>query len=421
MPRPNQRRKKQNAKIAKKENQLSQELQQVSRQLRKTTRQQDLGVYKGNVPYRRGGVGNTGYNLNMTPEMQEWFNTVTNPFGSKGARVPDQFEGKTMILRDGLAMTQVTLNADTAAIDSTDSCAFFLIPGYVTDNGAYNVSQNINSTSDVRYYHVGAMMLDSGGYCVSSTSGNQYYNAYAPQNEPLIFNFATPDDSLAELARIVGAAFRIWPQTEVTTETDTLAVKCYNGMKFSLESLVKDYISGNESFITAISDSNGGKTYENNKGVTVRLDPVQSRQLIYNPKSQTSWFQSMNALDGIETAVVVVQFNQEITGVDNGDGSSYFELPIFFEMVYWLEAVLKQPTPLIALKSPIDRGFNEACNILATSGEICPVIAEGHSFKKFSTKIGQFARHASNFMNNATRFGARTGRVFQTIANEFDN
>lgn len=359
----------------------------------------------------------------VNTNTQQWLNAVTNPFGTMGSKVPDDFSGETVMFKDGNTMIDVVVNADfEISVDiGVSACVFFLIPGYASSNTYYSSTQVLNGDVDTPYYHVGVMMVDTNGICIGAQNGvGPFYNTYAPQNEVDLFNVVANSNSMANALRLVSAAFRVWPQVEVQTSSDQLAVYSYTGATMNLANFMNSYVSGQSSLTSGLIDPLSLKTYSNTTGITVRLNPLQGANFkpVLNMKSQSGWTLDSNNLDTINIPIVLVQFNQTLVPVQISDSANRYTLPIYFESTYWLEGILAQPSPVIGKASPVDSGFDEACDAVLANKDIFPEITEGHSFKKFTSQMGIFASKAGRFVNNASRFGTSLGRGLEAFSTQ---
>jgi len=392
-------------------NQLNKEVQKLKLSQRTTTNRlaRVKKINKNIRPKNKSGKRRNRMRSGprFSPALSKFIDCVTSPFTSSGAQVPDHWEGFSLVLKDYIAAKQLTMfssSSDTGG--EVSAIALFIVPGKMLQSSYYSSSySNYDSSStDYGYWHVGCVSV-SGGTADPINDNNAYYGVPVSATEPEIFNTTSYNTSLAQGARIVSYGMRVWPVIETVTSSDTNAIATIYAGEMSLAQLFQDFVAfgGTERSIPDGIESNPNfKLYSNSEGCSVRFNTLQDGFL--NFKTQYQWYNNpASFVDQYITPIIYITFTNPIVGVDQNNGSHMFTLPIYLDVVTWLEGQLQIPTPITQQRSPIDPGFAQVRNMVLANKAGFPTVVSGHSFKTLAKKMKQVTRFVSNFANRASK------------------
>jgi hypothetical protein len=193
------------------------------------------------------------------------------------------------------------------------------------------------------------------------------------------------DGSLITSCRVFSMGLRCLPAVEQVTDTSLPYVAYFIGGQLSAYDIEQCFDNSNIDVRTIIKNSFCAEVYGNNQGCTVRYDPVQIDQLLDMLPLQSIMG---NAYDrsNIRFPAIALYFSQSLANGAN--------LPFIIHTQLWMEAVLKQPTPLYGAMSPTDPCFASVKSTLSSAYNIYPLVTKGHTFDSFQSQMGRFLEHS---------------------------
>jgi Ni/Co efflux regulator RcnB len=416
---------------------LQEELKTVKKQVAKTNHKMKTVNKKGSNPKRKGKRGlrpaprrqgprrNGGRRggLSMSQPMQRFINCVIDPFGdnSNGAQVPDNWRGDSTIMKDYTGLIQPNnYSANSWTTGGLNGVLYFMVPGFVQSNTLYNPNYSnyppTVSTTNYSYWHIATCGIGDEDFACPIDDAQIYYGINTTVNLPTIFNYADSASSLAQSTRITSIGLRIWPRIPYVTESNSITISKIVAGEMQLAAIFQDMLafSGTQKSVEAcVQSSERFKTYTNADGVTVRMNTLQDTFLTM--KSQLTWSEERFLIDELMVPVVAVYFTQAIDGDPYTTGGlencSVFTLPLFYQSIFWHEAQLQVPSPILPVTSPIDHNYLSVINMVLSAPGLFQVVTKGHTFKGLGQMISRFSRHAATFLDSSSKMLGNVGRV----------
>jgi hypothetical protein len=305
----------------------------------------------------------------------DFINCVTNPFScAVPARIVDNdpqasLPWKDYSINNGLS---ITVNGTTTACQGL---ALFLLIG--SNRFAEN---SVISNSG---YALLGIPLTAGGVAIGQPT------SVIPQaNYANLGNYGS-------YYRFVAAGLRCKCMIEEVTVSTTVAVsRMYTGLLKPSDAYTS-YSSATSMFSLA-QQMDCLKTFGNNQGATVRLDPFQQIIDFKKYRSTGDWT-NYGSFDGNTYTLpsIILEFMNPVPIVTTA-GNSTYTFPLIIEDVFWLELLLNKPTPLFAMPSPCDMNYEFIAQVISRSceGEF-PVVVSFNSFANFIKGVGRFGVAAS--------------------------
>jgi hypothetical protein len=319
------------------------------------------------------------------PHTRDFINAVVNPFSAdQPARVPDIERLQSVCFRDA-----TELSATTNPFDGDISGLLIWISiGHNTMRQTYAPS----AFSD-QIYHIGYCGISDSGDPVFTVDGD--YLAYESMNYNTITGAGastTGDpiigDALSQAFRFVSMGLRVLPAIEVVTDTSIPYVSYFISGQLTPYELGQ-WGADQTDIRATLKNSPYSEVYGNNEGTCNRYDPVQKANM-FETLSLTKWNGAAYATDDYRTPTVACMFSQSIAANEL--------VPVITHAQFWLECVLKQPTPIYASPSPVDPNFSKVISILSQSDDVFPLVSKGHSFVSFANKLPQFIRQSNEIL-----------------------
>lgn len=208
------------------------------------------------------------------------------------------------------------------------------------------------------------------------TYGYQNYNTITGSTTQNGFN---SNIALVTAMRSAARGLRIWPTTEVVTNTAALYVMQYYGCSMNASQL-NTIGSNGDNLLTAMKESANFMQTSNAQGMCGRFNVAQ--QTPVNPIKMTPLPILDNSnfnTDDMLSPLILVQWST----VQTWTAGSQLSLPINIRFQEYFEAVLRKPTPIISISVPLALDFDKCLSIVEYMQEEFPLITEGHSFTKF--------------------------------------
>lgn len=313
----------------------------------------------------------------LSEETKNFLEAVTNPFGcTYPARVPDRFASRTVSLTDYNYQVNYTANFDGGG--TVNGLFLMIVPCYTSLLASYTIY------SPTAIYQ--CIMCPTYNGILQPNTGS--IGTLIGVNHEAIVGSATSYNvlnSLIESLRIFGAGMRVWPKLEYVTDSSSLYVTgYYAGLIKAID--VENKVAAGASIETIVRNSENLQVYANSQGASVRLNPF----VLNNYLGMRTLLDSAtgNTFDGSDMSLpfIYVTINQEIN-----DGTPF---PFYISVQWWIEGVLKQPTPIYSSASPVDLEFDRVSGIMCDT-DAYPITAPGHSFKKFRAAVGAFNKAAN--------------------------
>jgi hypothetical protein len=324
--------------------------------------------------------------MSFSPQMSEFIDTVVNPFNAtEPCQIPDGYHHRTICLQDWYDTMSGATSA-SAGVVVTGQLYIFMI-------GTNDLAQLGNSTNQT--YQIMTMDIDSSNHLNASAAGGLQQLTLANYNT---INGAVTgyndQSSLAIAFRVFSFGMRLLPTVEVITDSSTQAVAQFYAGLMTPQDINTCYNQATN-FYNLLRQAEYVQEFQNNSGVSVRLDPFQD-ELLLKPRSLNSWANKATYDSGTYYfPIIAVRFVNPVTAITDGA-----VLPIRIEAQIWIDAEIAQPTPIFTRVSPCDLEYSMVTKMISHSTSEYPVVTEGHSFKKF--------------LNVASKISGAVGKVLQT-------
>lgn len=385
--------------------------------------------------FRKGGVKLLTKQFNskrLNNATFSYLSMLVNPFGSRfGAKIPDGYGGPTAVFLDSIGKGTYNLggsttflggNATTMTPGTAIGFLFFLAPGYANhDYYNYSVSNIFSTGVPCNFYRLCCAVVGENGFAAGVADNQLYYNVIPTSNYTTIWNTTTPNLSLCNGGRLVSAGFRIKNTIGDTTTTDQQTIKCITASNMQFTQLMNSvYATQSQTVRDLLNTGNEVNKYTNEQGVTVRLDTSQPN--IINMKTTATWSSSQNQIDTCLIPAVFVEFRNTFTGtinVNNAEQTLFGLQTMTIEAMFWLETVVRIPSPIFVSKAPTDADFDKVIQTLRSSGsKIYKTNTRAHTFDDFGAKIGEYLEHAANYFGHATRITHEVTKHYNNFIND---
>jgi hypothetical protein len=314
----------------------------------------------------------TFHNLALSTQMNRYISAVVDPFGaSEPATIPDTMNDNSLCLRDNYESGSLT-----NVFDGTIQGALFWV------SFGYTSLQNQAGTSTTVSYSLCAIGVDTNSNAIMLASGK--YQQYPLLNYSTINGSATVDlsASLVSAMRLISVGLKILPLIEYVTDPTQIYLSYIIGGQPSANDILQA-IGGGVNIEQLIKNTKGAQVYPNNEGCCTRYDPFQAdHQNDMKPLSQQ--VNASNNWDGIKVPAIFVKFSNSVTAST--------ALPLIITCQFWLEGVLRQPSPIYSEESESDPQFPLMKSIMSHPCDDHPYVTKGHTFKKFNPNSRGFLK-----------------------------
>jgi hypothetical protein len=318
-------------------------------------------------------------------DLKSYLDAVVNPFGAdKPVQIPDAQSQNSICLRDAGEYSGFK-NESTETIQGALIWLDYL----------HNPIRNANADLPYLIYSLNVAYFDENGSLsasVFSFTGNNTVAILGTDGTSQI----SYDTSIVSGLRMISMGLKILPVIEQVTDSSQLYVSYYIGGQITPADIEYAIVNGSD-IRTIVKSSYCSEVFGNNSGITVRFDPFQKEQLITMLSlSQLKDSSAFNSGD-IRFPCVAVQFSQAVTA------DTLF--PIIIHTQFWMEAIMRQPTPFYSGLPPVDPNFDHAFSTMATSSDkLFPLVTKGHTFTSFYRKVGLFINLARNLHKLGSQF-----------------
>jgi hypothetical protein len=340
-----------------------------------------------------------------------FYECVTDPFGAHvAAAVPDSFVGKTVCFTDSFYSVQPGMSWDNTTTPTINGALimFGVSANDLSVNTFYGatVSPNVSPIYDVYIIPIGTndkLYAYNTAYLVGSLVGNflnikQIFGSTV--TAPLWYQYNSTN-ALVESLRVFAAGLRLWPVIEYVTDATTQCITTVHAGLIKPKDVLSVY-NNNGSVSNLLQIADGLVSFPNDKGVTVRFDPLQLEQYLKMYEAEqfqpTDYRDTLNNWSPMGMPSIIVRFRNNLTL-----GAA---LPIYLSCRVWMECVLKQPTPIFSTDSVIDPDFSRKADQMRINRELFPIAVSGHTFKTFLNQINRYSNLRRTNRTRARRYAA---------------
>ncbi len=298
---------------------------------------------------------------NLSKSSLAFIKAVANPIAAdEPAQVPDN---ETM---DSLCLTDYV---DTnRPVNNTGANQYGLLLWLrVHDSPFYDTY--VGSTTAL--YSVCYAFTDTNGLMVPNSVTSKF-EEFLPSNLISIAGGTTitPNSALVTGLRMFAMGLRVLPTIEYVTDTSVTYVVRFIGGYVSMQELSSAY-ANSTNVETIIRNSAHAETFPNNIGCSVR----------YNPFQNDIQLRTQNLEDAMNTAqsftfhhmpAVYCRFSAAIAAASSA--------PVIVHSRFWIEGVLRKPSPIYAEPSPTDINYPMIKAALSGCHPEFPCVVGGHSF-----------------------------------------
>ncbi len=321
--------------------------------------------------------------LKLNSSTNDFLEVVIDPFGSKKpAQVPDLCQLNSLCLTDYYELTSAN-NYSAVAI----SGALFWVDLH------YTTFKNSSSNHNGLVYSLNYAPILSTGL-LQLSAGNQYASL-GTQNQATIigsqFSIATITALITSL-RLMSMGLKVLPTIEQVTNTTVNYITYAIGGQLSMQELGNAYTNGSNIY-DLIKNSPCAQVFGNNEGVCVRYDPFQNEQQL----NMINLVQANNVSlvwDWYKLPCIAVNFSQSIAA----SGA----MPVIVHSQFWLEACLKQPTPIYSQQSPVDPNYPMIRSIMSGCTAAAPLVTKGHSFPTLTSILPLISKFGAALLRGAS-------------------
>jgi hypothetical protein len=337
----------------------------------------------------------------LSPQLRDYVDLVVNPIAaSRPAQVPDLTQFNSLCFSD-------TVDLHAPSSDATQPIYGALI--YLSCNFSdFNAGYSTNNGFTYRVHICG---LDSASALQANAGGT--FQAFRGVNQTSLIG-ATLQTSLVDQLRMIAAGLRVLPVIEKVTDPTQNYLSIVAGGQLSPAELVAAQINSTP-ILPMVKTSPCAEVFSNSQGCTARYDPCQSdwqlEMLSYNKLLDND-----KAFDNFKFPAIAVMFSAQVANLQS--------MPFIVHAQFWLEGVIRQPSPIYAQQSPVDTSWEQARAVLSQCSEEFPMVVSGHSFLSlleivplFISAARRIVRSSSSLFLAATDFGSRPQReIKQNVA-----
>lgn len=329
--------------------------------------------------------------MQFSNSTRDFINIVTNPLDSnKPAQVPDLQQFNSLCLVDSAHITN--------PVNPTLSTAAGGIIAWVRCH--YSTMDSANNPNPNRIYTLNYTSISSANVILSDAGGDT--RSVVPVNMTTILGGTqyTPNSALITSCRVMSMGLQLLSTVEVVTDTSQIYITQIVGGQMSMSEL-NSINNNNSDVLLALKNSSCSKIFSNSEGCSGRYDPFQNEEQL-NVLDGSLMYSTAKAFDWYKMPVIIAKFSQTV--------ASGSQLPVILNARFWIEASLRQPTPIYSQPSPIDPNFSLVRSILSGCTEVFPLVAKGHSFTAFVSSnpriisvISRVLQQSSVFLNRINK------------------
>jgi len=336
--------------------------------------------------------------FNVSPETNDFLSCVVNPLdNTQPGRVPDLFSGSTVCLTDWVE-ANVILNRSVL----TPAAGALII----AIHGSSELAALFEGIT-FEDYKIVVMTMDSSG-----TVSTDSYETMNPSNQGFINGSGaatrpTDTTSFVSQYRLFAYGVRILPTIETVTDSSIPYMSSISGGALTATSLSRGIQDGLNMF-QEVRNSRGARTFGNNQGCCVRYDPFQTEDQL-EMRSVEHMYDTFrtNNTENLYFPCIAIRFSQTI--------AQNAPMPFLLNGRWWMEAMVKQPTPIYSDRSPRDMDYPRVRVMLSGGCPTHPLVVKGHSFKSFMQGASGFVRDLAHLIDETSIIGTAIGKSVKGI------
>ncbi len=310
---------------------------------------------------------------NLSTSTLAFVKAVCNPIAAdEPAQVPDLEQS------DSICMTDY--NETSRPVNNTGAAVSGLLVWLRVHESPFYTS---NVASGASTYSLCYAFTDANGVMLPNSVTTKF-EEYVPANLTTIQGGSgiTPNSALVTGLRVFSMGLRLLPTIEYVTDTTLTYLVRIIGGQVSMQELGSAY-TNSVNVETIIRNSSCAETYANNEGCCVRYNPFQN-EIQLRTQSLEDCLNTAQSFTFHKMPAIYVRFSATIAAA----GSA----PIILHARYWIEGVLKKPTPIYSEQSPVDVNFPMIRAALSGCHPEFPIVTAGHSFPLIGSMFIRIAK-----------------------------
>jgi hypothetical protein len=314
--------------------------------------------------------------------MRNYLSSVVDPFGAtQPSFIPDGVSLASISLRD-----YTTAQLQNMTGSDAYGCLITLNYGRTIGKSTYG------STTNPLLYEVAVLFTTADDEPL--LNGSSKYESSAPEYYAQITGGSAAgggwdrDTALATSFRPISLGLRALSTVETVTDTSSQRCLYFIGGQLSSDEIV-DAIADTTSIPTLMRATPCSHIYANSEGCTARFDPFQSDNILqFRNASTLTASGSPIDFSAVRFPAVFVRFANVVAHLD--------QAPVLLETIFWLEALLKLPSPIYSEPSPVDPAFDTIVSAYRGCPDTFPLVVKGHTFPSFDSRARRFASRLWN-------------------------
>lgn len=333
--------------------------------------------------------------LGTIPETNIWLDALFNPLEHQvPVRFPDGDQTNSISLIDTLSGQSFHADYNGATTQDTANGCLLTFTYGTSSLDPYTPNPGNNAG-----WYMQIIAVNSLGQAILTSPGNKIPVPTITDNYTEIWN-------LSKTARICAGGNQILSYLELNTNTgDQFISKMYGACVTPRD--LYDRIAAGLSFIPLMKDAPSSMQFINKEGCCGRYNPCQdTRQLQYYEQTELDGTEpGYEFFDKFTMPTYLIFFNLQIEQIVVGDPSVYrFDFPIIHQSKFWVESVLKFPSPIIMSKTSYDVLIDKIVK-MANQDRDLACIVKGHSFKRYALSAVKFLGRLERMLKFAQGVG----------------
>jgi len=321
--------------------------------------------------------------MQFSPFTRDFINIIKDPLGSNTpAQVPDMQQFNSLCLVDSAHISNPVNPTLTLAAGGV---VFWLRCHYSALDAISNPNPN-------RIYTLNYAPISVTNTMLNDVAG--LFRSVIPVNMTTILGGTqyTVNTALITSCRVMSMGIQLLSTVEVVTDTSNIYLTQIVGGQLSMTELQSIAANGSD-VLTAVKNSQCARIFSNSEGCCGRYDPFQN-EVQLSVLDGSKMYATSDAFDWYKMPVIVCRFSQTVAS-----GSS---MPVIVNSRFWIEAALRQPTPIYSQPSPSDPNYVIVRSILSGCSEVFPIVAKGHSFSGFVVGDPKFLAVISRILKQSS-------------------
>jgi hypothetical protein len=311
--------------------------------------------------------------MNLSRTTLAFVKAVANPImADEPAQVPDLEQADTICMTD--------YNETSRPVNNTGAGQSGLLVWLRVHESPFYTNNVASGASIYSYCYA---FLDSNGLMIpNSVTGK--FEEVAPANLATIQGGGgiTPNNALVTGLRLFSMGIRVLPTVEFVTDTTVTYIIRAIGGQVSMQELGSAYTNA-LNVETIIRNSACAETYANNEGCCSRYNPFQNEQQL-RIQSLEDCLNTAQSFTFHKMPAILLRFSGTIAA----GGSA----PVIIHARYWIEGVLKKPTPIYSEQSPTDINYPTIRAAMSGCHPEFPLVTSGHSFPAIASMLFRLSK-----------------------------